>query len=287
MPITVNKTIKRAGTLLFAALLTTFTTPAFSPPAQAGSANVRQFTSLELGLAFLDPQGTTESADNLLDGLFSVSGSLMSNMPSGSQSMTKPLADSIVKIKDQIMSVAKGKSSELQPYLLPYQVLNKSPMNYEELNLPNKQNLRDLVEKSNDLLKQSSRISGTIKLTEELTPQLKTDMGKLDPANALQKSALGIVAVSLANLNLGAAMSVDKLKNDVNELQGEVKYEFDKTKSAISANPMNGLSMGEDLQVLTGLTETLPHASTDLAAASTKLPGIVSNLQGIISELKK
>lgn len=283
----VRKTLQGTRTLLLAALLTSFAAVSPSPPALAGSANIRQFSSMELGLAFLDPLGTTESADNLLDGLFGVSGSLMSKMPSGSQSMTKPLADSIVNIKDQIMSVAKGKSSELQPYLQPYQVLDKSPINYEELNLPNKLNLRNLVEKSNDLLKQSSRISGTIRLTETLTPQLKSDLGKLNPANAMQKSALGIVAVSLANLNLGAAMSVDKLKNDVTELQGEVKYEFDKTKSAIASNPMNGLSMGEDLQVLTGLTETLPHASTDLAAASTKLPGIVRNLQGIIAELKK
>lgn len=253
-------------------------------PAQA--ANVKQFSALELGLLFLDPQGLTAAGDKGLDSLFGVSGNLMSEMPSSAQKVAQPLADSIVKVKDQIVGVAKGKSDELAPYLQPYQILDKSPLTYEELDLPSKPELHRLVEQSNDLLKQSSRVSGTIKLSDELLPKLEESLAKLDPGNGTQKAALGIVAVSLANLNLGAAQSVDKLRKDITDLQGRVKGQIDSTRSAMSANPMNAFGMGEDLQVLMGLSDTLPHTSVDLANASTKLPGIIGKLQAIIAKLK-
>lgn len=256
-----------------------------SRPAEA--ANTRQFSAIELGLAFLDPKGLTDSGDQMLDNLFGTSNTLMSSMPSSARQLASPLGEAITKVKDQIMGAAKGKSNELDPYLKPYQIYGQSPLSYQELDLPGKPALRSLVERSNDLLKQSSRVSGTIRITDELLPKLETSLDKLDPGDAMQKAALGIVAVSLANLNLGAAQSVDRLRQDIGVLQGQVQSEFQHTQAAVSANPMNALSMGEEVQVLSGLTETLPHASKDLADASGKLPGLISRLQALISRLRR
>jgi len=275
--------LRRKRSLLLAGLLAALLS---APMLPAQAANVKQFTSLELGLLFLDPQGVSDAGDKGLDSLFGVSGDLMSKMPSGSQKATQPLADSIGKVKDQIVSVAKGKSDELEPYLQPFQILDKSPLTYEEIDVPNKADLHSLAEQSNDVLKQSARISGAIKLSDELLPKLEESVAKLDPGNGTQKAALGIVAVSLANLNLGGAQSIDKLRKDIMDLQGRVKTKIDSTRQDMAANPMNAFGMGEDLNVLMGLSDTLPHASVDLASSSTKLPGIIAKLQGIIAKLK-
>ncbi|HEY9839031.1 MAG TPA: hypothetical protein V6D23_01150 [Candidatus Obscuribacterales bacterium] len=254
-------------------------------PAMAGNESWQQFTSFELGLMFLDPKGLTESADDNLDNLFSASSSIMSGMPAGSQAAAQPLADGIGKVKGQVLGAARGQSSALQPYLQPYQVLGKSPLRYEQISLPGKVDLRRLVEQSNDLLKRTYRVTSTVQVSEQLLPQLKADLAKLEPNNAMQKASLGIVAVSLANLNLSASQAAAKIAPELQEMQQKVERQLKSTQSAVSSNPMNAMSMGEDIQVLTSLTSTLGHASTELLGASKKLPAIAGNLQGIITQL--
>lgn len=239
------------------------------------------FSSMELGLAFLDPKGLTESADENLDSLFNLTGDLIG----GNLSAAKPLGDGIQKLREQIIGVARGQSSALHPYLEPYQVLEQTPMRFEQIDLPNKQELRILVISSNEVLKKIYRVSETVKLSEALLPQLQTDIGKLNRQDPLQKASLGIVAVSLANLNLGAGQSANELRTQLASLQQQVESKLRSTQSAVASNPMNAMSMGEDIQVLTSLTATLARASGALADAGKKLPGVLGSLQGIIGEL--
>lgn len=276
-PLKLLKLTKLALPLLLAAQL--------SLPVLAGE-SWKPFTAFELGLMFLDPQGLTEDADVSLDKLFGVSGDLLSDVPDGALSAAKPLGESILGLREQVMGVAKGQSQAINPLLKPYQVLDKAGLNYEQIDLPNKPELRSLVETSNEVLKKIYRISGTVKLSEQLLPPLKTDLGKLKGGDALQKASLGIVTVSLANLNVGAGQSAAQLRTQLESLQQRVERKLKETQSAVTSNPLNAMSMGEDIQVLTSLTGTLTRASGALAEAGTKLPGVLGSLQGLVTALK-
>lgn len=276
-PLKLLKLTKLALPLLLAAQL--------SLPVLAGE-SWKPFTAFELGLMFLDPQGLTEDADVSLDKLFGVSGDLLSDVPDGALSAAKPLGESILGLREQVMGVAKGQSQAITPLLKPYQVLDKAGLNYEQIDLPNKPDLRSLVETSNEVLKKIYRISGTVKLSEQLLPTLKNDMGKLKGSDALQKASLGIVTVSLANLNVGAGQSAAQLRTQLESLQQRVERKLKETQSAVTSNPLNAMSMGEDIQVLTSLTGTLTRASGALAEAGTKLPGVLGSLQGLVTALK-
>lgn len=257
----------------------------FVPASLAGNEVYEAFTSSELGLMFLDPKGTTESADQQLDGLFSNTQYLISDLPLGIDTLAQPLLANVNQLRDQIMGVATGQGNALQPFLKPYQVLEKDPLRYEQIKLPNKYELLLLVEQSNELLKKSWRISETVKLSEMLLPQLEKDLSKLKSSDPYQKSALGIVSVSLVNLNLGASQSAQKIAPQVMDLQERVTKRYQQTQSAIQSNPMNALSMGEDVQVLMSLTSTLSHVSNQLIDSGKKTPAILMNLKNISSQL--
>ncbi|PKL75328.1 MAG: hypothetical protein CVV27_15930 [Candidatus Melainabacteria bacterium HGW-Melainabacteria-1] len=254
-------------------------------PAIAGE-SWKSFTSFELGLMFLDPQGMVGSADEQLDKLFAQTDEIMRDMPDGTLSAAKPVSDSVNNMSQQILGVAKGHGDELHPYLKPYQLLDKQPLRYEQIDLPAKIELRSLVARSNALLKRIHRISETVKFSDALLPQLQSDLGKLNPEDAMHKASLGIVAVSLANLNLSASQAASQARSDLEPLQQQVENQLRKTQGQVQANPMSAFGLGEDIQVLSSLTATLGRASGALGDAGKKMPGILSSLQGILGQLK-
>ncbi len=256
-----------------------------SLPALAGE-SWKPFTAFELGLMFLDPKGLSENADASLENLFAVSGNLMNEAPEGALSAVRPLGESIQGLRNQVMSVAKGQSAAIDPLLKPYQVLDSAGLNYEQIDLPNKPELRSLVERSNEVLKKIYRISGTVKLSEQLLPPLKNDLGKLKGSDPLHKASLGIVAISLANLNVGAGQSAAKLRSELEALQQQVERKLKETQTTVTANPFNAVGLGEDIQVLSSMAGTLTRASGALTDAGAKLPGLLSSLQGVVSALK-
>lgn len=265
--------------------LSLFITIQLGLPALAGE-SWKPFTPFELGLMFLDPKGLTENADANLESLFAVSGSLMNEAPDGALSAVRPLGESILGLRNQVMTVAKGQSAAIDPLLKPYQVLDSAGLNYEQIDLPNKPDLRSLVERSNEVLKNIYRISGTVKLSEQLLPPLKNDLAKLKGSDPLNKASLGIVAISLANLNVGAGQSAAKLRSELENLQQQVERKLKETQSAVTANPFNAVNLGEDIQVLSSMAGTLTRASGALTDAGTKLPGLLGSLQGVVSALK-
>lgn len=273
---------KFTTTILGLILLLQFT---FASESFAANEVYQAFTPSELGLMFLDPKGTTESADQQLDSLFSSTQYLISDLPLGIDTLAQPLLDNVNQLRDQIMGLAMGQSSSLQPFLKPYQLLEKDPLRYEQIKLPGKYDLQLLVEQSNDILKKSWRVSESIKLSDMLLPRLEKDLSKLKSGDPYQKSALGIISVSLINLNLGASQSAQKISPELMALQERVTQRYQQTQDAIQSNPMNAFGMAEDVQVLMSLSTTLSHVSNQLIDSGKKTPAILSSLKNISSQL--
>lgn len=267
-----------AGILLMSQLC--FPAMALDPPSK------KAFSSAELGLSFLDdPAKMTAEPDQLLTKVFNDSVKRFVKMKPETQTLAKPLADQISQLKGKLLEACKGKSAEMKPFLAPYQVLAKSPVTYEQLTGPKKSNIGTLVAGGNEVLKHLWRINASIQLSEQLLPKLKEDSSKLKPADALKKASLGVVTVSLANLNLGAFQSVDKINKKVAELNGKIQKETAKLQGEMTKHPEKAMALGEDVQTLTALTSTLGNALAQAGSASPKLPGIGSNLTEVLAKL--
>lgn len=253
-----------------------------SLPAFAGE-SMQSFTSVETGLVFLDPQ--VSLGDEQLDQLANASGmTLGSQADDPIAAAAGPVTASIAKLSDQVLGVAKGHSDKLVPYLKPYQILDKSPLRYQQIDMPSKSGLRSLVQQSNDVLKKLWRVSETVRVSEALLPTLEKDTGRLN-GDAYQKAALGVVGISLAQLNLSAGQQTSQLSQEIAELQAQAESQLKSTQAAVTSNPMNALSMGEDISVLTSLTGTLSKASGQISDAGKKMPGILKSMQGILDKL--
>ncbi|MGV3526907.1 MAG: hypothetical protein ACO1RX_22000 [Candidatus Sericytochromatia bacterium] len=247
------------------------------------AAQNRTFSAMELGVAVLDPVSLTEAGGNQAEAVFAQSDQLLAG--AGLQGTLKPLGDTLNKIRLHVTGLSQTQSQGLQPHLKPYQTLDSAPLGYEAIDLPQKAELRALVEQANDLLKQADFVSAAVTLDTRLLPQLRSDAASLKGNDPVKKAALGLVGASLVNLTVGASQRAQKIAPSLQALSTDVKQRLERTQATVTAQPFQALGLAEDVAVLTRLSTALVRATGDLGKAGTQLPGLLGELQGVVSGL--
>lgn len=265
--------------ILFASLLTGMFL--LAPAALAASSN---FTPSDLGLDILSADQVSSAA---VGKVFGVADQYLAKVPSSLKGLVAPVHQFKTGMQSKVLSVSGSKAGEVSAFLGKYRTLTPPHLAYEQVDMPNKAELKPLAEKANSLLKNAYKVMRTVNLANDIVKTAQGDVANLKKGDMLVNGAgLGIVLISVNNMSLNAYQTATGLEKEFSSLSKDVEAKTKAIQAKIEANPFDALSMGEELNLLLSLGSKLGTVSGDLAQSSQKIPGLVQETGKLIAQVK-
>lgn len=241
-----------------------------------------QLESADFGLVLLSSDASQPLSDEL-SGLFAATLRHLGLLPASVKGWLSPLAPALSELEDRTLRLAQTQPQALETALSPYRSLGRYPVMFEQVKVPADAELAPVVTAANEQLKQAWRANGALWLATELEPLLRRETFRLvgpapdDPAS--ERAALGTASVSQLYLLLQARASLAQsdatpdsgLMRDLEQSERLVALRRDVLRARLRAQPNQSRILGDDIELLSALGESLRHARTHLFETQRRL----------------
>lgn len=228
------------------------------------------FESAEAGLVLLDREGDRPLTEEL-EALYSAASRQLGALPEHTKGWLGGLGTALDRLRVRSLALASQNPERLQQALAPYRSLGRYPIGYEEVKVPLDAELAPVVVAANRQLHQAWRVNGALWLAAGIEPLLRQETYHLNDRDEAARTALGSAAVSQLYLLLQAAQASEGLAAELEESQRLAGLRLSVLRARLNANPGQSRILGDDIQLLAALIESLLRARTELYEASRRL----------------